>query len=65
MKTSQGALLQFSGYPLRIAENSSAQKEVKKPKLTIVKKDSGVLPEKESITNNPQNWDLSWFCNYE
>ncbi len=65
MKTLQGALLQFSGYPLSIAENKPARKEVKKPKLTIVKKDSGVLPEKESITNNPQNWDLNWFCNYE
>ena len=64
MKNSSTAIMQFSGYPLTIAEP-------KKPRV------SNVIPIKKkvyqpitsltgnSISNDPKNWDENWFNGYE
>ena len=64
MKHSSTAIMQFSGYPLRIAEP-------KKPKV------SNVIPIKKKVdqpttaiqgnnlSNDPKNWDENWFNGYE
>jgi hypothetical protein len=63
MKTQQENTIQFSGYPLRIVETNS----IKKAELTVVKSsmDFQILPQKNSITNDPENWDIDWFNSYE
>ena len=65
MKNQSGALLYFSGYPLRLA-NAEAQK-LQEPKrnLAIVRSEAQAITKKKNIADNPKNWDESWFCNYE
>ena len=64
MKTQHEATIQFSGYPLSIAET---RPKIKKVELTVVKPstDLQVPPQKDSIANDPKNWDIDWFNSYE
>ena len=62
MKKESGSLIQFSGYPLRVAA-STADKQ--KPSLASLKKPGSKNGYKEDFVNNPRNWDTGWFTNYE
>lgn len=63
MKTQNEATIQFSGYPLSIVE--TAQK-TNKVELTVVKPlPSQISNQKNSIANDPKNWDIDWFNSYE
>ena len=64
MKTQHEATMQFSGYPLSIAE---ANPKTKKVELTVVKPSANAqnLSQKNSITDDPKNWDVEWFNSYE
>ena len=64
MKAQQENTIQFSGYPLRIVETNP---KIKKAELTVVKSlmDFQISPQKNSITNDPKNWDIDWFNSYE
>lgn len=64
MKTQPEATIQFSGYPLRIVETNQKTNEVK---LSVVKSSfySQLVLQKNSITNDPKNWDIDWFNSYE
>jgi hypothetical protein len=63
MKTQHETTIQFSGYPLSIVEN---KQKIKQVELTIVKPSlHEVSLQKNSITNDPKNWDIDWFNSYE
>jgi len=64
MKTQHEATIQFSGYPLSIVET---QPKIKKVELTVVKTlpDFQTSSAKNSIANDPKNWDVDWFNSYE
>lgn len=62
MKAQSEATIQFSGYPLSIVETKK-----KKAELILVKPLPHLpssLP-KNSIVNDPKNWDVDWFNSYE
>lgn len=62
MKTQQEATIQFSGYPLSIVETQTS----KKVELTVVKPSAEQINDaKNSIANDPKNWDIDWFNSYE
>jgi hypothetical protein len=63
MKTQHKTPIQFSGYPLSIVKSSQ---EIKKIELTAIKP-SSIQPynQKNSIVNDPKNWDIDWFNSYE
>jgi hypothetical protein len=63
MKNQSGALLYFSGYPLRIANAKPQKSKGTKSNLSIIKS-PGPL-KKHNMANDPKNWDEGWFCNYE
>lgn len=63
MKTQQEATIQFSGYPLSIVENTQPSKTIE---LTVIKPSSEQINvAKNSIANDPKNWDIDWFNSYE
>lgn len=63
MKTQHETPIQFSGYPLSIVET---KQEIKKVELTVVKPLHAQIPtQKNSIANDPMNWDIDWFNSYE
>jgi hypothetical protein len=64
MKTASAQPLQFSGYPLQLAEISKGEKL---PVRTIVNETATAsLPEmRNKLIDAPENWDESWFANYE
>ena len=64
MKNSSTAAIQFSGYPLTIADS----KKMRPPGLVAIKKEVNQLTtsiQKNKITNDPRNWDENWFNGYE
>lgn len=62
MKTQQEATIQFSGYPLSIVETQTSEKT----ELTVVKPSAEQINDtKNSIANDPKNWDIDWFNSYE
>lgn len=64
MKAQSEATIQFSGYPLSIVDT---KQKIKKAELIVVKPLPHLqtpLP-KNSITNDPANWDVDWFNSYE
>ena len=62
MKTQHETTIQFSGYPLSIVREKN-----KRAELIVVK--SPLLPKKPSIKNSiaddPKNWGIDWFSDYE
>lgn len=64
MKTQQETPIQFSGYPLTVVET---KQKINKPELIVVKSstDLQVSSQKNSIVNDPKNWDIDWFNSYE
>jgi hypothetical protein len=64
MKTQQEATIQFSGYPLSIVET---QQENKMIEFSVIKSapDFPFSFQKNSIANDPKNWDVDWFNSYE
>jgi hypothetical protein len=63
MKAQSEATIRFSGYPLRIVETK--QKNARAEMIVIR---SSAIPyplTKNKVTNDPGNWDASWFANYE
>lgn len=63
MKTQHETTIQFSGYPLSVVEN---KQKINQVEHTIVRP---LLPQisnqKNSIANDPKNWDVDWFNSYE
>jgi hypothetical protein len=57
--------IQYSGYPLSIADLK--QKPKKKGEMAVVKtaNDQTSFVQENNISNDPKNWDLTWFNNYE
>ena len=55
--------IQYSGYPLSVAD---LKKQQISP-LTLVKtiNQETTFVQENEITNDPGNWDLTWFNNYE
>ena len=55
--------IQYSGYPLSVADLTKLQR----PKLSVVKNlnQETTFVQESEITNDPINWDLNWFNNYE
>jgi len=65
MKNKFPAQFHFSSYPPH-AVNAGGKKTQSIQKNPPVHKQELRPPvRKESIANNPKNWDVSWFCNYE
>lgn len=65
MKNYSGTVIQFSGYPLTIAETAKLKK---KSHLKVVRPDINqgtTAIQKNKITNDPGNWDDNWFNGYE
>jgi hypothetical protein len=63
MKTKHEPPLQFSGYPLRIADPDPRTKNVE---LAIIKLlEATASPKKAFTVNDPENWDVDWFNSYE
>jgi hypothetical protein len=65
MKNQSGALLYFSGYPLRIANAKQQKLKETNSNLTVIQPESQKITRKNNIADNPKNWDEGWFCNYE
>jgi len=61
----QSQAIQYSGYPLSIADFK--QKPKKKGEMAVVKtaNDQTTSVQENIISNDPKNWDLTWFNNYE
>lgn len=58
----QSEATMFSGYPLTAVDTKQKKAEL------IVVKPSEMLPlplSKISVANDPENWDVDWFSNYE
>ncbi|GEM_PF-1493771 len=64
MKNLSGALLHFSGYPLRVANEHNEKTRGTKSGLSVLKSPKRTSI-RNDIANNPKNWDISWFGNYE
>lgn len=64
MKTQQEATIHFSGYPLSIVELTQ---KTKKSEPAVIKSitDLHISSTKNSIANDPKNWDVEWFNSYE
>ena len=66
MKDQTGAAIQYSGYPLTIVELKQKPRQYK---LTIVKLEINhrqtTSIQDSKITNDPRNWDETWFNGYE
>jgi hypothetical protein len=64
MKTQQEATIYFRGYPLSIIEPNQ---KTKKNESGIVKsmEKLNTFSSKDSIANDPKNWDVDWFNSYE
>ena len=64
MKDRSQLAIQYSGYPLSVAE---LKQKPSKPGMTVVKSvdDQTTSVQKNRITNDPVNWDVNWFNNYE
>jgi hypothetical protein len=64
MKNKAGAAFQMSGYLLKIA---GSEKEKNNTQLSLVKagQKESVKFTADHLANNPRNWDIDWFCNYE
>jgi hypothetical protein len=65
MKHSANELLYFSGYPLKLAKEELIDEKTTKPILVVIKQPVLIPETIKEITDNPLNWDLNWFNNYE
>ena len=65
MKHSANELLYFSGYPLKLAKEEPIEEKNTKPILVVIKLPVSIQETIKEITDNPLNWDLNWFNNYE
>ena len=66
MKDRTRYALQFTGYPLKIADQEKQKDHfhVLKP----IAKDENVQTtfiQQNTITNDPRHWDVNWFGSYE
>lgn len=65
MKTTYAPTFQFSGYPVGTIE----PKEKVQPSFSLIKEkaDNGYFAKvkKSNAMDTPENWDESWFANYE
>jgi hypothetical protein len=64
MKAQHETTIQFSGYPLAIVDERPSSA---KPELTVIKRANDTVRSspKDSITNDPDKWDIDWFNSYE
>ncbi|MFL5740477.1 MAG: hypothetical protein ACJ75B_09700 [Flavisolibacter sp.] len=65
MKDQSQAAIQFSGYPLMMVE---PKLKTRQTGLTVVKPkpdQTTTSIQKNEISNDPRNWDVDWFGDYE
>lgn len=63
MKTQPAVTIQFSGYPLTIVETKKA---TEKARLIVIKPlPAKTFLQQNSLVDDPRNWDVGWFNNYE
>jgi hypothetical protein len=63
MKAQSETTIRFSGYPLRIVET---KQKAERAELIVIRSSAYLFPfTKNKVTNDPVNWDHSWFANYE
>ncbi|HJW16971.1 MAG TPA: hypothetical protein VJ499_07615 [Flavisolibacter sp.] len=65
MKHSANESLYFSGYPLKVAKEEAIADNNTKAIMVVVKQPISIPQAIKEITDNPSNWDLHWFSNYE
>jgi hypothetical protein len=66
MKDQSQVAIQYSGYPLTVAEPTKKTKEDPGLPLVRIQPDpKTTFIQKSPISNDPQYWDLSWFNGYE
>jgi hypothetical protein len=65
MKHSANESLYFIGYPLKVAKEETIVVDNTKALLVVVKHNTSIRDAIKEITDNPLNWDLHWFSNYE
>jgi hypothetical protein len=63
MKAQSEATIRFSGYPLRIVDTK--QKNARAELIVIRSSAYPFSFTKNKVTNDPGNWDVNWFANYE
>ncbi len=61
---SEGAI-QYSGYPLSIAELKPKEKGAPLMLVKVEMYISTTFIQKSRITNDPKHWDVNWFGGYE
>jgi len=63
MKAQSEATIRFSGYPLSVVETK--QKNSRAELIVIQFSAYYSLLTKNRAINDPRNWDIEWFANYE
>ena len=63
MKAQSEATIRFSGYPLTVVEKK--QKNARAELIVIGSSAYLISFTKNRVTNDPGNWDIGWFANYE
>ena len=63
MKAQSEATIRFSGYPLRVVEPKPKNTRAE---LIVMRVSASYFSfTKNKVTNDPNNWDVSWFAHYE
>jgi hypothetical protein len=65
MKDQSGAAIQFSGYPLSIAELKQKPWQSTLIAIKTVSNHYTTSIQQSKISNDPKNWDVNWFNGYE
>ncbi|HEU4472584.1 MAG TPA: hypothetical protein VFR58_15930 [Flavisolibacter sp.] len=65
MKDRYQAPIQFSGYPLSVSKAKQVCRQPAKPLRPKLFFERTTAIQQNQISNDPRNWDLSWFASYE
>jgi hypothetical protein len=57
--------LHYSGYPLTAGKTNQRPKQREADLISIKLEAKEVKRKQNDLANNPNNWDESWFSNYE
>jgi hypothetical protein len=65
MKDQSGVAIQYSGYPLKIADLKQKPRQTNLKVIRPQIDHPTTSIQQNKISNDPQNWDLDWFQDYE
>jgi hypothetical protein len=65
MKDRSEAAIQYSGYPLSVADNKIEKKGTVLQLVKMQPQIQTTFIQQSLITNDPTKWDVSWFSSYE